>query len=334
MVVVRVAVCALAFAFATVALPCASSAQESTPEEKARTLLEQAKSAREAKDVATALRLFRESYDANPSASLDTLVNLADCERELGQTTAAYLHYGEFLRGVKPTDMRAADVTSTMTAMMQAGPWIRVSGRNALSANVVVRIDGIALGPVATTAEEDVPAQPGEHVITLSKPPRGERKINTLVEVGKRALVDVGPKVPTKGSTGPVPVGPEVPKPFPHWVLPTGIMVSGVGGLTSLMIGAVYAGGATTARAALEKDCAKDDGNASTCDPAKVADLDFRQSQADRSATTSIALFAVGGVLTTTAVVLALVNRSRSTNVAFAPIPVPGGGALSIAGRF
>lgn len=281
----------------------------------------------DAKDYTTALRLFRESHETFRSASLDALVNMADCENALGKTAAAYLHYGQFLRNVKVRDNRVTEVTDTMAAMMKAGPWIRIAGRDTFAPNVVVRVDGVVLGPIAATPEE-IPAEPGEHIVVMTAPHDPERKITVTVEAGKHHDVDVRSKLPAGGGAE------KQPTRIPHWVRPVGIILGGTGGLSSLMVGAGFAGGAVSLNDALEKDCAKDDGNGATCDAAKVPDLAARRAEGKRLTTTATALFVVGGALTTATVVLILAGRSRPNDVAFAPLVVPGGGGALVGGRF
>lgn len=329
----RAAFLGLPWLCAAFLIPCTSYADEAGPEEKARLLLEQGKTAREAKDYGTALRLFREAHDSHETVSLDALVNMADCEAALGQTAQAYLHYTEFLRRVKGSHERVADVTAIVASMMKTGPWIRFVRRDVLEANSVVLIDGVALGPITAKAE-DITAEPGEHTIVITEPSKGDRKITAKVEPGKRYVVDFRPKGPPTGIIGPQTGNPSTSGTVPHWLLPSGIMLTGTGALTTLMMGALFANGAASDRHALEADCAKDDGNGNTCDPAKVPDLEPRRAAADGMMNTATGLFVAGGVLTTAAVVLIVVNRSKASNTAFAPLVLPGGGGLSMTGRF
>lgn len=308
-------------------------AEDANPEDKARTLLEQGKAARDAKDHATALRFFRESHETHPTASQDALLNMAECEVALGQTAHAFLHYSEFLRNVKEPHDRRAEVTGIVATMVKAGPWIRFIRRDLLEANTVVRIDGVVLGPITGKAE-DIPAEPGEHTVVITEPTKGERKIIAKVEPGKRYAIDFRPKIPPTGVIGPQTGTSPASGTLPHWVLPSGIMLSTTGALSTLMVGALFANGSVSGRNLLEADCAKDDGDGSTCDPAKVPNLEVRREGIQSDMRTATGLLVAGGVLAAASVTLILVYRSKSTNTAFAPLVLPGGGGLSAGGRF
>lgn len=297
---------ALSLALTLIVIPGYAHADDATPQERARGLFDSGKTAREAKDFATALRFFRESHEASPSESFDALVNMADCEVALGQTVAAYLHYGEYLRKVQGNDTRAQEVTNTMSVMKNAGPWIRVIRRDLLETNTDFRIDGIPLGSITGKAE-DIPAQPGDHSILIVEPTKGERKITVHVEAGKRAVVDFRPQVPPNGGNHPQVVDPQLPKPLPHWVLPAGIVITSGGALGSIAAGAVFA---TAPRSGVG------------------------EAEAKQLTNTTVGLFAAGGVFTAAAVVLAVVNRSKQRETAFAPLVLPGGGGLSVMRRF
>lgn len=330
---VRSVLRALPMFAAVLLVPGTSYADDAASEEKARVLFEQGRAAREAKDLATALRLFREARETHAGVALDALVNIADCEAALGQTALAYLHYREFLRTVTEPNERTAAVKDVVASMEKTGPWIRFIRRDVLEANTVVRVDGVSLGPIAGKAE-DIPAELGDHAISITEPTKGERKITAKVEPGKRYVVDFRPKGPPTGVVGPQIGNPPTPATAPHWLLPSGIMLTGTGGLSSLMIGALFANGSVNDRHVLETDCAKDDGNAATCDPAKVPDLESRRDASDRLMNTATGLFVAGGVLTAASVTMILVYRAKSTNTAFAPLVLPGGGGVSFVGRF
>ena len=320
-------------AFSLVLVPGLAHAEDTTPQDRARVLFESGKTARDAKDFATALRFFRESHDTSPSASFDALVNMADCEHALGQTLAAYLHYGEYLRKTNGSDARAPEITTTMSAMKNAGPWIRVIRRDLLEPNTDFRIDGLALGPITGKAE-DIPAEPGDHSILISEPTKGSRTIIVHVEAGKRASVDFRPKGPQNSGTIPRTVETQSSTALPHWVFPAGIIVSAGGAVATLATGTVSAIEAANQQKALEADCAKDDGNGTTCNAANVPDFDFRKAEVDRLQNAALGLLVTGGVLTTSAVVLTIVNHSKRREMAFSPLFLPGGGGASVSGRF
>jgi len=284
-----------------------AQATNPTPEEKARLLFESGKAARDAKDLPEALRLFRESHETYASPSLDALVKLADCENALGKTAAAYLHYDEFLRNVKIQDARIAAVNEIMQAMKTAGPWIRIARRDLLEPNTIVQINAITLGPVRDDVE-DIPAEIGDHSIIIREPGKSEKTIVVKVEAGKHAVVDFRRKLPNPFLT-PQPVGPDTPKPLPHWVLPVGILVAGAGAFTSLVMGAGFAAGA-------------------------VRENETNPRESDRLSTTAAGIFIAGGVLTAATVVLIVVNHRKQKDFAFVPLPLPSGGGASLIGQF
>jgi tetratricopeptide (TPR) repeat protein len=67
-----------------------------------------------------------------------------------------------------------------------------------------------------------------------------------------------------------------------------------------------------------------------------LADAEKLESHANRNAAIGVASLAVGGALTATGVVLAILTRGRSTesNVSFGAQPRPGGASFSAVGRF
>jgi hypothetical protein len=294
---------------ATLWSPVASAqVTNTTSEEKARILFESGKAARDAKDLAEALRLFRQSHETYASPSNEALVHMADCENALGKTAAAYLHYTEYLRNTKAPAERIAEVTNIVSTMAKAGPWIRFARRDLLDAKTIVRIDGIPLSAVNGKVE-DIPAETGNHFVTILEPGKAERTVVVKVDAGQHAIVDFRPKVLPNGGNGLQPVGPETPKPLPHWVLPLGIVVGGAGAVSTLVMGAGFAGAAT-----------------------KENKTNPRES--DRLATNATGLFIAGGVLTTATVVMIVVNQHKKKDMAFLPLPLPGGGGASLIGQF
>lgn len=284
-----------------------AQATNGTPEEKAHILFESGKVAKEAKDLAEALRLFRESHDTYASPSLDALVNMADCENALGQTSTAYLHYTEYLRNAKVPQDRGAEVTSIVAGMVKVGPWIRIARRDLLDAKTVILVNGISLGLIAGKVE-DIPAAIGPHTVMIREPGKAERSVIVDVQPGKHAVVDFRPKASPNGNNGQQPVGPETPKPLPHWVLPVGIVLGGAGAVTTLAMGSGFAAGA-----------AKE----STNNPQESA----------RLSTAATGLLIAGGVLTAATVVMVVVNHQKQRDVAVLPLPLPAGAGALFTGR-
>lgn len=285
-----------------------AQAPNDTPEDKARILLESGKTAKEAQNLPEALRFFRESHDTYASPSLDALVHIADCENALGQTSSAYLHYKEYLRNAKMPQERSTEVTNILSSMVKAGPWIRIARRDLLDAKTVILVDGVSLGPVPGKVE-DIPAAIGPHTVIIREPGKAERSVIVDVQPGKHAVVDFRPTTSSNGAHGQQPVGPETPKPLPHWVLPVGIVFSGAGAVTTLAMGAGFAAGA-----------------------AKESPIHPQES--DRLSTTATGLLIAGGALTTATIVMIVVNHRKQRDVAILPVPLPDGSGAAFIGRF
>ncbi len=308
-------VCSLLFVLATLTCPrlthAADPASIDEKKDKAKNLFDAGLRAAESGDCTTAIPLFQESLATYRFETLGALFNLAQCESDLGQTGAAYLHFREFLRDVKGPSDRIPLATDAIAAMTKAGPWIQVLNLDKLPADATTLLDGVSLGPVRTTT--DVPVKMGDHVIVVRVPGQPERRLSAYVHEGERREVDVGPKEPR----------PDRP------LRPVGFVVGGVG-LGSLIAGITTGSLAIRENDNLIKACGP---KIDPCSP-DVTDLEDRKQYGKNLTMAANVTFIVGGALTALGATFVFLPPSKSRELAFAPLVLPGGGGLSVGARF
>jgi hypothetical protein len=158
---------------------------------------------------------LEESQRLDPG--LGTLLNLAECQSQIGKTASAWANFLEAAYQAKATNQakREATARAHATALEPKLSRITILAVGAAAAGLEIRRDGVVVA--ASVVGTAVPVDPGEHTVSASAP--GKRAWSTKVVVradGHMASVsvpqleDVGPGSPP----GPEPP-PGTPKPPP-----------------------------------------------------------------------------------------------------------------------
>jgi hypothetical protein len=195
---------------ATLLVPSAAGADTSADKRAAaQALFDDARRLIAEKKWSEACPKLEESQNLDPG--LGTLLNLAECQSQIGKTASAWANFLEAAYQAKATNQTKRESTARAHA---AALEPRLSRLTILAvgagAGVEIRRDGIvvALSLVGTA----VPVDPGEHTVSAAAP--GKRPWSTRVTVkGDAHLVSVS--VPQLEDAAPGEVPPPVPKPPP-----------------------------------------------------------------------------------------------------------------------
>jgi hypothetical protein len=156
---------------------------------------------------------LEESQRLDPG--LGTLLNLAECQSQIGKTASAWANFLEAAYQAKASNQAKREATARAHAAALEAKLSRITilAVGAASAGLEIRRDGVVVA--ASLVGTAVPVDPGEHTVSASAP--GKRPWSTkvvvraeghMVSVSVPQLEDVGPGAPP----GPEPT-PVTPKP-------------------------------------------------------------------------------------------------------------------------
>jgi hypothetical protein len=313
----------------------------------AEALFREGRTLMKAGDFASACPKLQESYAQDPATG--TLLSLALCEEQQGQTASAWESYSEVISRSKQEGRadreqlaraRVADLETKLSHLT-----IIVDASAAAVPGLIVKRDDAHLGEAAWGAA--VPLDPGEHVVEVTAPRKQEWK--TTVTVGPSgdsktvripSLVDE-PVAPAPGPVAPeVPVAPPpiiaAPEPSPpvrRSPLRTIGLVAGGAGVATLGIAGLFG---------LRASGAEGDSNANGhCSPKNECDSfgGAKRDDAKSAADVSTALLVTGAVLTATGVTLFLVGRPTreaptSARVEATPVLARNAATMVVRGQF
>jgi len=183
------------------ALP-AISARASGPDAAADVLFRQGRQAANAGDYGAACALFEESNRLEAAAG--TLLNLADCEENLGQLARAWQHFRELDAELPTADPRRRIAAERARALEPRTPKLRIELVSPVPSTVTR--DGIALGQASLGLH--IPVDPGLHVVIVSSTGRPDKQYEVRVSEGQDVELTVTPEEPPRA---PDPAGAAVP---------------------------------------------------------------------------------------------------------------------------
>lgn len=198
-----------------------------------------------------ALRLLRVSYGLEHGRG--TLLNIAICEKELGQLATAMQHFQEVLPLLSSTDERLAIVQENMSDLEPRLPHLRVVLMPQAPPGTTVTYDDAELAPAILGTE--MPVDPGKHQVIVKAKGRPERQYELMVAESTGITLNVEPGVAPRP---PPPLPPpkamrDMPKSLDA-MRTAGIIVGGVG-VVGLAVGAVTGTAAVVDHAAAERQC-------------------------------------------------------------------------------
>jgi hypothetical protein len=287
-------------------------------------------------DLGRALALFRESQELHPSPG--TLLNMANCEEQLGLLAAAWQHFSAVLALLPPDDDRRPLAEAHVKDLGPRVPHVVIRLAQQAPAGTTVSLDDAPLPPGRIGVE--LALDPGRHTIVASAPDRPSRRYTLTITEGQHLVSLVEPwygAAFTDGEWGKVEElshiekKPALPPPVsraPQRI--AGYSLSAVG-LVSLGIGAASGAMAIVVNNQLKAMCPK---------PASCTASGVGMEQIDRGLATMSTVTVVMGIVGL-GVGIPLVASGRDGPAAPAApsaeataIAVPGGGMVGVRGRF
>lgn len=293
----------------------------------AETLYQEGQRAAQAKNWELACKMFRESQEREPAPG--TLLNLANCEENLGALLAARAHFEAAAKSFRPGDDRVAYANKRVEALNARIPKLTVRLSPRAPAATTIERDGLKLGPAALGMAASM--DPGPHTLVVHVPGQPEERVDVRLAPGEtqeielpRAVVEA-PAPSASPAASPalsaLPTAPAAGRSSGSGLRVAGWTALGVG-VAGLAVGAV--GGVLTLSAKSDVDA-----NCPTagCNP---TGLDA-QDRGRTWSTISDVGFIAGAVVATTGVTLLLLSSKHGDVSAQ---PVAGGGALRWVGSF
>jgi hypothetical protein len=222
----------------------------------ARALFRAGRADVEAGRWADALDKFQESYSLEPA--MGTLLNLAQCEEQLGRIAAAWKHYQEVAERLPESDARVRVATGRARTLDPRVPRLTVSLDAAAPPNASIVRDGIAMG--ASSLGLALPVEVGAHTIVTSAPGRAANRLVLELKEGERRSLQALPGPPLSPTppadprieTPPAPMSDSTALRAPNGTRVAGFVTLGIGALTTVaggVLGAIVLSKKSTADA-------------------------------------------------------------------------------------
>jgi serine/threonine-protein kinase len=333
-----------------------------TPDQRltATSLFDDARKLMAAKDFVQACPKLEESQRLDPG--LGTLLNLAECQAQLGKTATAWANFLEAAYQAKAQNQTKREMAARARAATLEPKLSRLTIKAVLTSGVAIEIkrDGNVVSP--STVGTAIPLDPGVHTISASAP--GKQPWSTTItvtteprsfEVGIPQLDEATP-VPPPDRKPPPPPPPEVPKPAPEVTPPpplppppppppdtsnaAGPRAAGIA-LTLLGAGGLVTGAVFAALAAQKNSASMGSGQCTKGNVCTAAGTSTR-NQALTDGDIATGAFIGGGVVAAAGVgclIAAAVMSKKSTGSAAVPVvsvalDPRGGASLGVSGRF
>jgi hypothetical protein len=350
-------ICALgALSLAYLVQSAPAHAQTSADEARAEALFDQAKSLRDAGQVAQACPIFAESKQLAPGVGVS--LHLADCYERLGKTGSALNEFRSAQKLAQARgDTKRAEVAEKRAHALEAkAGQLTVASPARPHDGWQLLLDGAPLA--ADALDAPIFVDPGDHVVTFNAP--GQAPRTTTVHIGApnlAATVHADAAVPPPAPVAPPPLAPSAPVPPAPATTPaappvatppppageapteggssepapyTPISMTGSNArlLGELALAGAGIGGLVLGTAfVINRNSVVNSTNSNlNCDPAPVDNQDT---------TGAIISYSVGGALLVTAGILYLTTpHPRPMGLLVLPSVTPGGGGAVINARF
>lgn len=283
-------------------------------------------------DFAAACPKFAESQRLDPAAG--TLLNLAECEEQIGQLARAWEHYRTAMDQFRPGDDRLPIARKEWEAVDKRVPRLTIKLAPGAPDGAKVTRDGLELEGASLGVA--LPVDPGEHEIVVSAPRHKERRFAVTLRErqAKRIDVDVGDAAPASGEDDHVGAttdtgardagGSNADGPQGSRTRTIGFVVGGIG------LAGVVLGGAALYAAHDAKSSSDQQYDAGNADQGAA---NYRRAQ--HWQTVSIASLALGGAgLATGAVLVLTAPKEPTVGVGVAPMFAVRAAGLSVAGMW
>jgi hypothetical protein len=273
-------------AVAAMALPLPCRAADANDAAVAEALFRAGRDAADRGDPATACTRFQESYRLD--AAIGTLLNLADCEEQLGRLARAWEHYRRVSDALALSDERLPVVRERLSRLEPRVPKLTLLLREGAPLDIRVTRDGVLMTHASFGVA--LPVDPGSHDIVVMSSGRTPRHYTVVLAEGQRSALTIEP--------GPGSSPPSVGKPSArkdgHAVDPlrTVAFISLGAGAASLVVGAFLGLSYADERSKVSDHCPTE----ASCDDEglrAVGAADVLQSAA--LATAALAGISIGG---------------------------------------
>lgn len=314
------------FAWLTLAQEASAQSKDRAAEAKAQ--FEAGQAAVEKGDLKGARALFLASRDRLSTAG--TLLNLADCEEQLGLVASAWQHFQEAVPLLRVGDSRVVFANERATAVEPRVPKLRIDLAAGAPTGTRVLIDAREVPAASLLA--DVPLDPGDYTVTVAAPGRVDRNYPVKLAEKQRQTLSVEPgaleAIATLAPTAPTASGsPVATVPVPPPVVESSNVLRNVGftiggiGIVGIGIGAVTGGIAVQKKGDLQRLCPI---------PAQCTMDGQRMAQEGKGLGIAATVgLTVGLPLLAVGVALVVVGRRGVSTVQIAP--APGGGSVVMA---
>jgi hypothetical protein len=301
-----VGACALV---ATLGFTASASAQQDVSQ--AQALFTEGRTAMEKGDYTTACAKFTASLALVQRAS--TMLNLAQCEQHEGKLVAASKHWKEGIALLPPDDERVAVSKERAAALAPRLPHLTVKLAGPPPDGARIEVDGASVPAPELAA--GVPIDPGRHTVVLRVPGAADQRSSVDVVEGEAKTVTLAPEA-----------APPTPKPSSSGggLRTAGFALISVGVAGGIVV-AVTGGILVSKRSTINAECPH------------MTDCTGSTWMSDIASTKPFNV--VNGIgwgvgLAGLASGVALVVVGGKAPAAVGPTALPGGGGLSMSGRF
>lgn len=269
-------------------IPAARAHADARDPAAAEALFAEGRAAMKRGDYTSAYAKFTESETLDPTA-VGTLLNLAECEEQLGKLASAWQHLRQALDQLPPSDDRVAYASSHAASLEARLPKLKIHLAPSAPPTTRVRRGDIEVG--AGSFGVALPADPGSYDVVATASGFMSRHFPVSLRVGEVTdiEVDVG-----------APLGIATSAPWRT----VGFSLGGAG-IAGLVVGTATGVLAIERNNTVKSDCSG--GSCPTSDGVTAA------HQGQTFATTSTATFIVGGALVAAGVILVLTHPRRGS---------------------
>jgi hypothetical protein len=169
-------------------VPRAAQAAE-TDAAAAEVLFQKGREAMSAEDYDAACRFFQESLSLDQAVG--TVMNLAVCEEKRGHLTSSWERWRQALQLLDPSDDRVLFAEDQLSSISERLAQLTIRLTGASAKEVTIRRDGVILG--AASLGQELPADPGKHVVTVESERFEPRQYSVTLASGEHAELTVSP---------------------------------------------------------------------------------------------------------------------------------------------
>jgi len=183
-------------------LPRTAQAAE-TDAAAAEALFQKGREAMTAEDYDAACQFFLESISLDQAVG--TVMNLAVCEEKRGHLTSSWERWHQAIRLLDKADDRVLFAEDQLNWIAARLAYLTIHLTGTSPKDVSIRRDGVVLG--RASLDQELPADPGTHVITVESERFESRQFSITLASGEKAELTVSPgkarpQLETKASAG------------------------------------------------------------------------------------------------------------------------------------